>query len=1008
MGFRLLGPVEIRDEMDRLVPLRGQRDRALLALLLLNANREVRKESLESDLWTGRPPKDGLADYIKSLRRVLRETFRESVGLPRIREASKLVVDESEVDHLRFRARLDSARGHADPEHVVREVRAALGEWRGEALQNLNDDVAWVVEHRAHLKRQRREAWGLLIQAELELGRHTQVLGEIREPLADWPEDEALVCFYMLASYRAGSPSDALEAYRKFYARLRDESGVEPSFALSTLHQRILSADPTLDLPVVVNWPVGVVVSLPQRPLLLGREDDLTALRASLSPGSSTDVVMVSTAVSGLAGVGKTTLAVFVAHEVLEAGWFTGGVLFLDMRGYSPIPLVVEEALLALLLQLGVPSDRIPVDGQDREVRYRAALADRTAKCERLLIVADNVSSSEQVRALIPGTSEHRLLITTRNRLADLDNARLLTVDVLAPADAIAVLDLHLRSALPADVRIAGEADAAAEVARLCGYLPLALRICAALLASDPAQPVAELAEELESSSSRLRTLDYGGALAVRAAFDLSYERLTPEQARLFKLLSLKTGRHVSSEAASALGGLTSRDARRLLQELQRAHLIDSATARGWWSFHDLIDLYASERVNQEHSPEERDEALVRLLDHYLKVSHAAADHLDRRAAATARSARFGGREQALAWMEAERDALVGAVARAHEGGHNWLAYSIAEQIDPYFVLKKHPADWVATQQLALAAARKEGDVRAQSSALNNLGHAYRFTRSFDEAIACHLQALAIRRDTGDRPGEGMTLNNLGMAYRELRRFDDAIGCYLQAIDLRRAEKDLLGEATALNNLGASYWAIRRFEDAVECYESALAIRERTADRRGESITLNNLGVVYRELLRWHDAVDCLTRSLLIRREVGDPQGEGDTLNNLGLAHRDLGRYADAVGCHRQALPLYEQSSDRRGEGVTLNHLGVALAALEEFDEAIDCHRRSLAVLSEIGDRQREAMVMREIGKIRRTLGDPCGARQWWERALEALYGFTDDGVRHQATEIRALLDGLT
>ncbi|WP_460393592.1 AfsR/SARP family transcriptional regulator, partial [Actinophytocola sediminis] len=781
VDFRVLGPVEIRDARDEVVGLRARLDRALLALLLLNANSRVSVDSLTSRLWVGRnPPKSGAREYLQDLRGVLRAAGGNVARLAPARETTVFEVDPQYVDYLRCREHLATARSAEDPERVVAAARAALGEWRGEALQNLDGDWLWVVEQRQALDLLRGEAWRLLIAAELELGRHEQVLGEISEPLGRWPDDETLVGLWMRALHRAGHRSRALGVFHEFSQRLEEEHGAGPGGDLQALQRRILDNDLTLDAPIVQQGKdgMGAVVGLPARPVLVGRADEVRELVELLAPTTHVHAVVVSAAVGGLPGVGKTALAIYAAHDALASGWFSGGALFLDLQGYSPIPVLPEQALFQVLVQLGVPVERLRGSGQELEGLYQATLAAHARVGQRLLIIADNAGTPEQVRPLLPGSTEHRLLITSRNTLGALNGTRLLDLAVLDPDAAIAMLEQHLRAARPGDDRISTAREDAARIAELCGYLPLALRISAALLADDPGQPVAELAEELADTGRRLHTLDYDDTFSVRVAFNVSYEKLSPEQARLFRLLALNPGPQTSTDAAAALTGQPGHAARRQLTELHRAHLVEHGSDREWWQLHDLIALYVRERVEHDEPPSGREQAFIRLLDHYLATTRAAADHLGSRRAPADRMPGFTDRRAALAWLDTEHPTLAAVITGTAGIPHDQHVIGIARHLHEYYELRKHPAERLDVARHALAAAQRTADQHTQGTALNNLGRALAYLRRFDEAIACYDQALPIRREVGDRHGEGRTLSNLGIVFGELRRFDEAIACY--------------------------------------------------------------------------------------------------------------------------------------------------------------------------------------------------------------------------------------
>jgi len=505
-------------------------------------------------------------------------------------------------------------------------------------------------------------------------------------------------------------------------------------------------------------------------------------------------------AVSGLAGVGKTTLAVQAGHAARAQGWFGGGMLFIDLHGYDQAPVEPGQALDGLLRALGVPAEHIPPGAEQRAGLYRSVLARIT---EPVLVVADNACSEAQVRLLLPGAGPHKVLVTSRHTLAGL-GARLVDVTVLDQAASIALLDAALRAARPGDGRVSGDRQAAGWLAGICGGLPLALQIIAALLNADPALAVAELADDLAVESGRLARLAYddgSGAAApsVAAAFELSYRGLEETAARVFRLLPVNPGPDVSTTAVAVLADLPVTEARGVLAGLARAHLAETAPGTGRWRMHDLLRLYAARLSDARAGADGREQARDRLLGWYLTTAAAADGHL-RALPGGSRPAQFPGREAALAWLDGERASLVAAVSMATDTGRDQAALRLPLVLGEYLAWRRFD-DWLATTTISLNTARRLGDRHRQGTALNNLGAALRQARRFDEAITACQDAAAICRETGDRRGEGMALNNLGTALGEVRRFDEAITACQDAAAIYRQTGDRHGEGIALGNL---------------------------------------------------------------------------------------------------------------------------------------------------------------------------------------------------------------
>jgi hypothetical protein len=509
------------------------------------------------------------------------------------------------------------------------------------------------------------------------------------------------------------------------------------------------------DLTFVSNQAAAAPVALAQLPPLTagftGRESELAQVAALLDPAAPSGAVVVS-AVAGLAGVGKTTLTVHAAHAARAAGWFGGGVLFIDLHGYDEYPVQPGQALDALLRALGVPGEHVPEGTEQRAALYRSALDQVTGP---VLVIIDNASAEAQVRPLLPGPGPHRVIITSRHTLAGL-GARQLDVTVLGQEDAVRLLDRVVRAARPGDGRVSGDQDAAARLAGACGGLPLALQVTAALLVADPVLSAAELAGDLADEVRRLQALRYDDgsgprAPSVAAAFELSYRQLDAEAGLLFRLLPLDPGPDLSTGAAAALADWPLARARGVLGRLARVHLVEVARAGGRWRMHDLLRLYARQLPGDGGG--ERDQAVARLLDWYYRFAAAADDHL-RALAGQPVPGEFTGRDDALTWLDANRPNLIAATAMAAAAGRDQEAVNLPLVLSTYLSWRRRFDDWLTVLTISRETARRLGDRRGEVMALNNLGLALREVRRFDEAITAQQDAAAIFRETGDRHRE--------------------------------------------------------------------------------------------------------------------------------------------------------------------------------------------------------------------------------------------------------------
>jgi tetratricopeptide (TPR) repeat protein len=594
-----------------------------------------------------------------------------------------------------------------------------------------------------------------------------------------------------------------------------------------------------------------------------GRTADLTLVGEALC---SPRPVVVST-VMGLAGVGKTTLAIKAAHDAVEAGQFPGGVLFVDLQGYSAQMRQVEpQAALSIFLQaLGIPAERVPAEQAAREVLYRTKLTERAAP---MLIVLDNASSAGQIRPLLPPDGTHRVLVTSRHTLGELQGSRRIPLDVLSEVDSVAMLDNVLLAADPADLRIGADIEAAQEIVRFCGRLPLALSIIAAVLSEDPEQPLAGVAVSLREATTRLSELSYHDNLAVRAAFDLSYARLDVAEARLFRLLSLNPGRQASTEAAAAVTDLPPRQTRKLLDGLRRAHMIEHGEPHGWFRFHDLLRLYAEDRAATDEPENSRHIATRRLIDYYINATEVAGRQ---RPSIETRS-------QAHTWLETERANLVGAIGLAHQHGQYDRVLRLAFAMGTFlFYRRRHGEDGLACFELALDAAVR----------------------------------------LGDRLGEVKALCGLGRIHREMDHYAAAGERFEAAVVLSRMLGDYRGQAQALHNLGSLARRRDDFRSAWKLYRKALAVYCTAGDRFGEAQIHFSMGVLARGREESGLAAAHYRTTIEICQQIGSHELEGRAHERLGLMAQDRGDLATARDHLETAFAVLTAAGERhRAESV--------------------------------------------------------------------------------------------
>ncbi|MFF8611445.1 tetratricopeptide repeat protein [Streptomyces sp. NPDC015350] len=781
--------------------------------------------------------------------------------------------------------------------------------------------------------------------------------------------------------------------------RARAGGGVSNDFRGADFQHSQVQGSGTMQTFVQQYAPVPTAMDSlpPRRADFTGRDDDIAFLLGVLDPGR-TNGLPAHAVLSGWGGVGKTTLVHAAGHAAFERGWFTG-VLLVNLRGYDPHPSQAEDALEALLRSLGVRPEHVPAPGAGREALYRSQLAARERAGERLLVIADNASRADQVRPLLP-PGHHGLLTTSRRSLPGLGRMR--TVHLLQPEDAVALLRAALRHNDPDDRRVDEEPEAAQQVAVACGCLPLALQITAGLLAGDPDQPLAERAERL-TSAGRLEGID-DGEQSLRATFDQSFESLPLQQAELFRLLSLNPGPDISTAAVALLAEQSEAATEKLLGHLAAAHLIERGPARGRWQMHDLLREYAHAQATaqcERSRPSRRryDQARARLTGHYARTAKAADTHLEAGRAAIAPL--FAGREQALAWLDAERENLI---AIAHSEGTTETAISLGFSLGRYLESRRRLQDLVTIRSLALDACMAQGDILNEAGAWNNLGGALQEVRRFDEAIEAHQKALTLYQQHADTHGEAGAWNNLGIALQKVRLFDEAIEAHQKALAYYQQHADTHSEADAWDNLGIALREVRLFDEAIEAHQKALAYYQQHADTHGEVGAWNNLGTVLQKMRLFDEAIEAHQKALAYYQQQADTHREAGAWGNLGLALCEVRLFDEAIEAHQKALAFHQQHTDTHREATAWNNLGVALREVRRLDEAIDAGERATAMLAEEGDWFRTGEAWGELATTLEAAGaDPVRVKEAWERSAAA---YTRAGATEEAESSRGHLDG--
>jgi tetratricopeptide (TPR) repeat protein/DNA-binding XRE family transcriptional regulator len=708
-----------------------------------------------------------------------------------------------------------------------------------------------------------------------------------------------------------------------------------------------------------------------------GRLPELRQL-VGVPAGASHPGVVSIHAIGGMAGIGKTALAVHAAYQL--APRFPDGQIFLSLHGHTPgqRPVDPADALASLLLTAGVPAGQIPPGLEARMALWRDRLAGK-----QLLLLLDDAADSEQVRPLLPGSAGSLVLITSRRHLTALEDAQTLSLDTL-PAGEAAELLVRLAARPGLDP---GDPEAA-KITRLCGYLPLAVGMLARQLHHHPAWTAADLAADLAAARDRLALL-HAENLSVAAAFDLSYAELTPAQQRLFRRLGLHPGPDIDGYAAAALDGTGLAAGRRHLDALYDRYLIAEPT-RGRFRFHDLIREHAR-AIAALDPPDENDAATGRLLDYYQHTAAVAQALIARQTRTTSvRTTRplpaavpaLAGREQALAWARAERANLLACLDDATHTGQHVRVIALTAGLTDLLRQDGPWADAITRHTTAIEAARQTGDRLAEANARTDLGSVQYVTGDYAASIQVLEAAKDLYRDLGDRLGQANTVNEIGVVRYSTGNYPGAAESLQAALGVYRDLGDRLGTAAALNHLGVVRLLTGDSSGATQALEESLRLSRELGNPVAQANPLIYLGMIRRMTGDLQGAIAALEEALNITRDIGEQRGQVNALNNLGEARRLAGDYRGAAEDLEEALSISRQIIDRRGQANALNNLGRVRRLNGDYAEAARALEEALDICGELGDPGGEAEVQNELGTLHRGSGDLARAERCHHQAL--------------------------
>jgi DNA-binding SARP family transcriptional activator/tetratricopeptide (TPR) repeat protein len=950
--IRLLGPLAVSVD-GHPVTVSAGRLRTLLATLAMSAGEPVSVARLAAEMWEHDPPADvrrTVQTYVARLRGALGPELIASTSAGYVLRA-----EPDHVDALRFLQLLDAADAAETAEEQAR-LAEAIALWRGVPFEGV---PAGPLQNSQGPRLTEAYLAAVECQVDLDLaaGLHGELVGPLRELVAQHPLREPLWARLIVALRRGGRQAEALESYESLRTLLAEELGTDPEPGLQQLHADMLAGrapEAADDMrtraarrAVPRQLPIGADA-------FTGRSTAMAALGEMFGDaGGLPRHEAVVCSISGMPGVGKTALAVHAAHQLADR--FPGGQLYVDLHGATPglQPLQPLEVLGRFLRALGTDPAAVPTSLEEASAAFRSRAAARP-----VLVVLDNAADAEQVTPLLPASQGCGVLVTSRRALPTLEGATHLRVSVLDPAEA-----QELLGRLAGRERVAAEPEAAAELARCCGYLPLALRIAGARLAARPAWPVQALASRLASQDNRLDELE-AEAAGVRASLTVSLQQLQgsddPQDraaASAFGVLGLLDGPELSTPVVARLLDAAELQADEALERLADAQLL-TAQAPGRYQLHDLLRLYARELALEQHDERQRAAGLTRALGFYVATAWQTLMVLrpgDRRLAfaddrwAQPRS-EFADEQAALQWLDTERANLLAAVqqAAAAPGALCGIAVQLAEALFGFYSVRSLWDDQAQVNEIAIRAARDEGDRAAEAQALNDLGAACERKGHYDRALAILEESLAIRRELGDRCGQAAALNSIGIVHGRQGRLDQAFTTLQQSLAIKRELGDRRGQAASLHNLGLMDRLRGRSEDALARLCEALAIFRELDDRDGRAGVLTTIGEVHERQGRYEEAAACHQESLAFYREVGDRECQAHNLNGLGIVHRRQGRYERALACHQESLAIRMELDNPYSRAESLRDLGIALQAAGRPGEARRHWLESLALFDQL------------------------------------------------------------
>ena len=980
--FRLLGPLEVTLSGNP-VKIDGARQRKLLTILLLNANRVVPVDQLVGELWHDPPQtvRQQIHNAIGSLRRKLADDA-EDVRVTRTDIGYRLEVAEDAIDLHVFQSRARAAyeaESRGDLAGAIELLRSALAEWRGTALSGL--DGVLIDTTAASLNETRLIAVEQLLVWRLRSGESGSLISELTQLVGQHPLRESLRGSLMRALYLSGRQADALAVYEEGRRVLADELGIDPGAALRELHLSVLNGTLTAPAPPPAsNVPVGSDERRPSKSYLPYDTSDFSGRSAELAhllteAGRKQPATLVISAIDGMGGVGKTTLAIHLAHQISES--YPDGQYFVDLHGFSVgvEPLTAEQALDQLLRDSGVPPELVPSGIENRSALWRSRLAGT-----RSLLLVDNAVDAAQVRPLLPGQAGVLVLVTSRRRLSALDGAAPMSLDVLTPQEAV-----DMFSKVVGKRRTSREPDAVAEIVRLCGHLPLAIRIAAARLRDRSSWTVADLVDRLRDHRQRVRFLQVEDR-NVMSVLKLSYQYLSPSQRKVFRLLSLHPGTDFDKYSAAALADIDPEQADACLDALFDANLVKQNSSEQF-HFHDLVRDCAFQLVTETDDEDEQSAAIQRLLDYYLSAiatwclplspgtarAEAHSPQPVRRASSPA---------EAAAVLNQEFPNLTATVRYAAQHGWHRQTWQLVSALESYLRAINYGGRSYELYVLAAEAASKDGDVLRESICWQGLAAVCREHGNKEEAVRHLGRAFELSDQLGDRHRRCSLLIELGFMRVDLDLLEEGEQDFLAAQALIADDADDLNHGVILNNLGVVSRDLGRYDESMGHFTEALA-RTPPDNREAVLLAMWNLATVH-HANRDHESAVRKFDEMLSECRARD-YGPGEALAHLGLcaAHRALGNLDESLSHGRNGLNLGRRLKMHRVECEVLNALGETSLAAQDIDHAEKVFAQASETANDYSFARYRARALDGFAHVARARGHLDEAERLWREAVD-------------------------